>query len=91
MVPLGKKCNNMNRALDHFCAHTGYIGQGKSPVDGEMSELTLPSRHMIRNSNREDLRPSGRARYILVTDTEFYKCMGKKHFLFANRQTSPEL
>ena len=41
----------------HFCAHTGYIGPGE-PGDGEMSEMTLPSRHWIRNSNPGDLRPS---------------------------------
>ena len=48
----------MNRALGHFCAHTGYIGQGEPPEDGEMSEMTLPSRHKIRNSNPGGLRPS---------------------------------
>ena len=31
----------MNRALDHFCAHKGYIGPGEPPEDGEMSEMTL--------------------------------------------------
>ena len=39
----------MNRALGHFCAHTGLIGPGERPEDGEMSEMTLPSRHRIRN------------------------------------------
>ena len=33
----------MNRALGHFCAHTGYIGPEEPPEDGEMSEMTLPS------------------------------------------------
>ena len=30
----------MNRALGHFCAHTGLIGPGEPPEDGEMSEMT---------------------------------------------------
>ena len=34
----------MNRALGHFCAHTGYIWAEELPEDGEM---TLPSRHRI--------------------------------------------
>ena len=41
----------MNRALGHFCAHAGYSGPGEPPEDGEMSAMTLPSRHRIRNSN----------------------------------------
>ena len=40
--------NEMNRVLGHFCAHTGEIGPGEPPEDVEMSEMTLPSRHMIR-------------------------------------------
>ena len=66
--------------LGHFCAHTGKIGPGESPEDGEM---TLPSRHRIRNSN-----PGvwGRARHLSITEapynTEFYEWMGKKHFCF---------
>ena len=35
----------MNRYLGHFC-------------DGEMSEMTLPSTHRIRNSNPGGLRSS---------------------------------
>ena len=46
--------NEMNRALGHFCAHTGLIGPGEPLDDGEM---TLPSRHRIRNSNPGGLRP----------------------------------
>ena len=63
-----------------------------------MSEMTLPSRHRIRNSNPGDL---GRARYLSVTEaphnTEFYKWMGKKHYFFVffsnrrDRETKPEL
>ena len=41
-----------------FCAHTGLIGPGEPPEDGEMSEMTLPSRHGIRNSNPGGLRPN---------------------------------
>ena len=48
----------MNRALDHFCAHTGKIGPGEPPGNGAMSEMTLPSRHMIQKSNSGGLRSS---------------------------------
>ena len=50
--------NEMNRALGHYCAHTGETGPGEPPEDGEMSEMTLPSRHRTRNSNPGGLRPS---------------------------------
>ena len=33
--------NEMKRVLSHFCAHTGQIGPGESPEDGEMTEMTL--------------------------------------------------
>ena len=75
--------NEMNRALGHFCAHTGWTGPGEPPEAGEMSEMTPPCRHRIWNSNREVW---GRALYLSVTETphntEFYKWMGKKHFRF---------
>ena len=45
----------MNRALGHLCAHK--IGPGEPPEAGEMSDMTLPSGHMIRNSNPGGLRP----------------------------------
>ena len=48
----------MNRALGHFCAHTGYIGPGEPPEDGEMSDMTLSSGHIIQNSNPGGLRSS---------------------------------
>ena len=38
--------NEMNRALGNFYARTG-----EPPEDGEMNEMTLPSRHRLRNSN----------------------------------------
>ena len=47
--------NEMNRALGHLCAQTG---QGEPPEDGEMNEMTLSSRHRIRNSSPGGLRPS---------------------------------
>ena len=31
--------NEMNRALGHFCAHTGSTGPGEPPEDGEMSDI----------------------------------------------------
>ena len=48
----------MNRALGHLCAHIGQTGPGEPPEDGEMIELTLSSRHRIRNSSPGGLRPS---------------------------------
>ena len=42
----------------HLCAHTGQIGPGEPPEDGEMNEMILPHRHRIRNSNPGDLRTS---------------------------------
>ena len=41
----------MNRALGHLCAHIGSTGPGEPPEDGEMIEMTLSSRHRIRNSS----------------------------------------
>ena len=38
----------MNGALGHLCAHIGW----------RMNEMTLPSRHRIRNSSPGGLRPS---------------------------------
>ena len=74
-----KKWNEMNRALGHLCAHIGLTGPGEPPEDGEM---TLTSRHKIRNSSPEVW---GRERYLSVTEaphnTEFYTWMGKKHFV----------
>ena len=47
--------NEMNRASGHLCAHIGKTGPGEPPEDGEM---TLSSRHRIRNSSPGGLRPS---------------------------------
>ena len=61
----------MNRALGHFCAHTGLIGPGEPPEDGEM---TLPSSHRIQNSNPGGLRsstlPLGHGGCVLRVDGE---------------------
>ena len=50
--------NEMNRVLGHLCAHIGYTGPGEPPEDGGMIEMTLSSRHRIRNSGPGGLRPS---------------------------------
>ena len=55
---LEMKWNEMNRALGHLCAHIGWTGPGEPPEGGEMIEMTLSSRHRIRNSNPGGLRPS---------------------------------
>ena len=41
----------MNGVLGHLCAHIGLTGPGEPPEDGEINEMTLPSRHRIRNSS----------------------------------------
>ena len=86
--------NEMNRALGHLCAHIGQTGPGEPPEDGEMIEMTLSSRHRIRNSSPGGLE--GRARYLSVTEathnTDFHTWMGKKHFLFiSNRRDRDNL
>ena len=48
----------MNRALGHLSPHIGKTGPGEPPEDGEMNEMTLSSRHRIRNSSPGGLRPS---------------------------------
>ena len=48
----------MNRALGHLCAEISKTGPGEPLEDGEMNEMTLPSRHRIRNSSPGGLRPS---------------------------------
>ena len=40
-----------------LCAHIGWIGPGDPPEDGEINEMTLPSRHRILNSSPDGLRP----------------------------------
>ena len=48
----------MNGVLGHMCAPVGYTGPEDPHEDGEMNEITLPSRHRIQNSNPGGLRPS---------------------------------
>ena len=55
-----KMKNEINRALGHLCAHIGYTGPGEPPEDGEMIEMTLSSRHRIRNSSPGGLKMSTR-------------------------------
>ena len=46
----------MTGVLGPLCGHIGWTGPGEPPEDGEMNEMTLPSRHMIQHSS--GLRPS---------------------------------
>ena len=39
-------------------AHVGKTGPGEPPEDGEVNEMTPPTKHRIRNSNPGCLRPS---------------------------------
>ena len=38
--------------------YRAYTGPGEPPEDGDMNEMTLPSRHEIRNSSLGGLGPS---------------------------------
>ena len=55
---------------------------GEPSEDSAMSEMTLPSRHRIRNSNPGGLRLSTLLDHGAPHNTEFYEWMGKKHFCF---------
>ena len=88
--------NEMNRDLGHLCAHIGQTGPREPPEDGEMIEMTLPSRHRIRNLSPGGLRPStlplghrGSPQYWLS------HVDGEETFLFLSnrrdREPSPEL
>ena len=48
----------MNRTLGHLCPHIDKTGPGEPPEDGEIYEMTLSSRHSIRNSSPGGLRQS---------------------------------
>ena len=86
----------MNQAVGHFCAHIGYIMPGEPPEDDEMSEMTLPFRHRIRNSNPGGMMPStlplghGSSPQYIVLQVD-----GEETFLFLSnrrdRETNPEL
>ena len=47
-IELISKNNEMNRALGHFCSHTGLIGPGEPPEDGEMCVVTPPPESGVR-------------------------------------------
>ena len=53
---------------------------GEPPEDGEMNEMTLPSRHRIRNSSPGGLRPStlplDRSKYIYFKQLVSYVLYG---------------
>ena len=86
----------MNRALGHLCSHIGYTGPGEPPEDGEMNEMTVSSRHRIRNSRPGGLRPSS---LPLGQFYMFYMSVlhvdGEETFLFLSnrrdRKPNPEL
>ena len=46
----------LNGVLGQLCAHIGWTGPWEPPEDGEMNEMTLPSKHMIVNSSSGGLR-----------------------------------
>ena len=48
----------MSGFLGHLCAHIGLTGPGAPLEDGEMYEVTLPSRHSAQNSNPDGMGPS---------------------------------
>ena len=86
----------MNRTLGHLCVHIGQTGPGEPPEYGEMIEMTLFSRHRIRNSSPGGLRPStlplghgGSPQYWLS------HVDGEETFLFLSnrrdREPNPEL
>ena len=49
----------MNVILGHRFALIGETGPGKSPDDGEMNQMTLPSRHRIPSGVRPSTLPLG--------------------------------
>ena len=51
--------NEINRAIAQLlCTYRLNWAERTDPEDGDMSEITLSSRHIIRNSNLEGLMPS---------------------------------
>ena len=48
----------MDGVFCYVCANIGKTGPGEPPENGEMTELTLPVRHRIRNLGTGGLRPS---------------------------------
>ena len=80
--------NEMNRALGHFCAHTGQIGPWEPPEDGDMSEMTLPSRHRMRTWRSEAEHATSRSRR-LPTILSFTSGWGRNIFVISNRRDRP--
>ena len=76
------KWNEMNRAVGHLCAHIGLTGRGEPPEDGEMIEMTLSSRHRIRNSSPGGLRPQHATSrpWMLPTILNFTRGWGRNIF-----------
>ena len=67
------------RTLSHLCGHIDYTGPWKHQ-DGERNQMTMSSRHRIRNSS-----PAGvLARFLLVTGhphpTESLQVSGEETF-----------
>ena len=58
---LSSNCNTKNEmkwVLGQLCAHVCWAGPRKPSEDGEMKEMTLPSRQRIQNSSPGSLRAS---------------------------------
>ena len=49
----------MNGILGHLFALIGETGPGKPPNDGEVNQMTLPSRHRIPSGVRPSTLPLG--------------------------------
>ena len=79
----------MNGVLGHLCADIGKTGQREPPEDGEMSEMTLPSRHSIRYSSPDGLRPSTLPQRGLLTILHIYDWVEKKLLFLRNLNTWP--
>ena len=52
------KWNETNDVLGLLCAHIGQTGSEEHLKNGEKNEMTLSSRHRIRNSNPGSLMPT---------------------------------
>ena len=72
----------MNRALGYLCAHISWTGPGEPPEEDEMNEMTLSSRHRIRNSIPGGLRPSMLPLGHGGSPQYFHTWMEKNHFCF---------
>ena len=74
-------CNEMNGVSGHPCAHIGWTGPGETPGDGEINEITLPSRHRIQNSSPGSMRPS-MLPLCLSHNIESLRMSGEETFCF---------